>query len=220
MKYRVGMSSDEISESVLNKSGLIFNTVEPRKQLVSSAKSAVGKTYKWGASVLRDAPESFDCSSLIAWAAVESGIAIPRISIDQFVFSKRITKEELVPGDLVFSNTEQVIHTDGEYFSQVLGINVKEKAIRTETLEFKPGTKVPEGVDHVGMYVGDNKIIHASGKQGRVVEETLEGNAAFKNIIGYGRIIDSEEKRFVVHIPDDKPELRTKENVIKYLLTF
>jgi peptidoglycan endopeptidase LytE len=217
MMYRVGLSQDEISKDALDRSGLHYSSVEPRKQLVGSVKSLVGKRYKWGASVLRDAPEVFDCSSLIAWAAVESGMAIPRISIDQFVFSNRITKEELLPGDLVFSNTKQIVHTDGEHFSQVLGTYVKEEAIRTETLEFKPGTKVPEGVDHVGMYMGNNKIIHASGKKGEVVEENIEGNEAFKNIVGYGRIISSETPRFVVTIPDDKPELRNKDNLLKEL---
>ncbi|MHB0977917.1 MAG: C40 family peptidase [Minisyncoccota bacterium] len=215
--YKVGLSLNEVSREALEKSGLKFSLVSPREQFVSSARSVTGKLYKRGASVLKDAPEYFDCSSLVAWCAVQAGFSIPRISIDQYVYSERINKEDLKPGDLIFINTKQIIHTDGSYFSQVLGREVKEEAIRTETLEFRPGTKVPQGVDHVGIYTGDGHVIHASGKMGKVVEEKLNQNNAFENIVGCGRIINDETKRFVIEIPDTRIELREKENLIKEL---
>ncbi|KND49075.1 MAG: NLP/P60 family protein [Parcubacteria bacterium C7867-005] len=215
--YRIGLSETEVDKVKLDKLGFSYRIVEPRKQMVISAKSVVGKPYKRGASVLNDAPNFFDCSSLVAWAAVESGFAIPRVSVDQYVFSKRITKDDLRPGDLIFSNTKEIIHTEGSYFSKVLDREVKEEAIRTETLEFMPGTKVPEGIDHVGIYIGENMVIHSGGKNGGVCEELLDGCNSFKNVIGYGRIINDEDKRFVVEVPGDKPELRSKENIIKIL---
>ncbi|MFZ3020396.1 MAG: NlpC/P60 family protein [Minisyncoccia bacterium] len=213
--YRIGLSSTEVDVESLERSGLKFSVVEPRNKLLSSVKQVLGKPYKRGASVLKDAPESFDCSSLIAWASVESGISIPRIAIDQYVYSQRINKDELIYGDIIFSNTGKIIHTDGSYFSQVLGKTVKEEAIRTETLEYMPGTKVPEGVDHVGVYVDDGKVIHSSASTGGVVEENLVESNSFKNIIGYGRIIKDENRRFVVQIPDERMDLRSKENLIK-----
>jgi cell wall-associated NlpC family hydrolase len=212
--YRVGVSTEEVNEEDLSKSGLKFKTVSPREQIISSAKSVLGKSYKRGASVLRDAPEAFDCSSLTAWVAVEAGLAIPRISIDQFMYSDRVNKEDLKAGDLVFANTGEIIHTEGSYYSQVLGKDVGESPIRTETLEYMPGTKVPEGVDHVGVYVGDNKVIHSSIKTGGVVEEDLSESNQFKNIVGYGRIVKNEDKRYVVEVPVDRVDLRTKENLI------
>ncbi len=215
--YKIGLSSSEVSKEALERSGLKFSLVSPREQIVSSAKSVIGKLYKRGASVLKDAPEHFDCSSLVAWCAVQAGFSIPRVSIDQYVYSERISKEDLKPGDLIFINTKQIIHTDGAYFSQVLGREVKEEAIRTETLEFKPGTKVPQGVDHVGIYTGDDNVIHASGKMGRVIEEKLGQNKAFENIVGYGRIINDETGRFVVEIPDTRIDLCERENFIKEL---
>ncbi len=217
--YRVGLAEDEVSREALEKSGFRFSVVEPREQIVSSVKSVIGRPYKRGASVLKDAPNFFDCSSLSAWTAVESGLAIPRISIDQYVFSKRINKEDLKPGDLVFVNTGNIIHTDGTYFSQVLGKNVYEESIRRETLEYLPGTKVPEGVDHVGIYIGDGKIIHSSFSANGVTEDTLEGGK-FSNVVGFGRIINDEKMRFVIEIPEDRPDLRKKENLIKELTGF
>jgi len=215
MTYRVGISQDEISEEALKRAGFVYTIVEPRKQFIASVKKVVGKPYKRGASVLRDAPEAFDCSALTAWAAVEAGYAIPRITIDQFVFSQKISKEELMPGDLVFDNSKEIIHTEGTYFSKVLNKEVKEEPIRYETLEYKPGTKVPSGVDHVGVYIGDDKIVHSTVKKGGVVEELLNMSEQFKNIVGYGRIVDNEEKRFVIEIPDDRPDLRSKEALLK-----
>ncbi|MBX4195639.1 C40 family peptidase [Candidatus Parcubacteria bacterium] len=213
--YRVGLSKNDVSEEMFAKSGFKYTLINPRKQIVASVKKVVGKPYKRGSSVLKDAPNTFDCSALVAWAAVESGYAIPRVTIDQFVFSKRINKEELQPGDLIFSNTKEIIHTVGTYFSQVLDKEVHEEPIRYETLEYMPGTKVPHGVDHVGVYLGDDKVIHATSTRGGVVEDILNESPQFQNIVGYGRIIDNEEDRYVVEIPEDRPDLRNKENLIK-----
>ncbi len=218
--YRIGFSTSEISKDALEKSGLKFSVVEPRNKFLESVKSVIGKPYKRGASVLKDAPESFDCSSLVSWAAVEAGFSIPRIVIDQFVFSQRINKEDLIAGDLIFSNTGKVISTDGSYFSKVLGKDVKEEAIRTESLEYMPGTKVPGGVDHVGIYIGDEKILHTSVSTGMAVIEDLNESEQFKNIVGYGRIIENEEDRFVVQIPDERIDLRNKENLKKEIEKF
>jgi len=199
--YRIGFSEKEVNKEALNKLGLTFIIVSPREQILISAKSVIGRPYKRGAGVLMDAPQSFDCSSFSSWLAVEAGYAIPRISIDQYVFMPKIQKDELEPGDFIFSNTGKIIHTEGTYFSQVLGKEVKEEPIRTETLEYKPGTPVPEGLDHSGVYIGEGKVIHCTKSLGGVVEEDLATAENFKNIIGYGRLVENSEKRFVVSVP-------------------
>ena len=136
--YRIGLNINDIEEESLRRSGMKYTVVNPKEQILISAKNVVGKPYKRGASVLKDAPNYFDCSSLVAWVAVESGLSIPRISIDQYVFSKKISKEELQPGDLVFANTKETIHNEGTYYSQVLGKNIKEEAttLVKKTLRF------------------------------------------------------------------------------------
>ncbi len=217
--YRIGVSSSEIKEQNLQKSGLNYSLVDPKEQILISAKSVLGKPYKRGASVLKDAPNFFDCSSLTAWVAVEAGLSVPRISIDQYVYSERVDRKDLQPGDLIFFNTGIIASTKGTYFSQVLGKEVPEEPIRTETLEFKPGTKVRDGIDHVAIYIGDGKIIHASKGKGGVVEEVLDIAVHLKNIIGYGRIIPNiREKRFVIDIPEDRPDLRNKDILLREVL--
>lgn len=217
MKYRVGLSTEDVENDALKKANFVYSIVVPRKRIVESAKITLGKPYKRGASVLNDAPNAFDCSSLVAWAAVEAGFAIPRVTVDQFVFSKRISESDLLPGDLVFSNTKEIKSTEGSYYSKVLGREVKEEPIRYETLEYMPGTKVPEGVDHVGIYIGEGRVIHSTSKKGEVVEEYLAESPSFQNIVGYGRIIDDESKRFVIEIPDDRPDLRNAESLIEWI---
>ncbi len=226
-KYRIGLSILEINRSLnikitkeslfenLGKLDLKFKIVNPVEQILSSVKSVIGKPYKRGASVLNDSPDSFDCSSLVAWAAVEAGFSIPRVSIDQYVYSTRIKRNDLNIGDLIFSNTKEIVHTEGTYYSKILDKEVKEEPIRTETLEYLPGTKVPEGIDHVGVYVGDNKVIHSSSKNGGVSEEDIYSSLSFRNIIGYGRIVEDESSRFIIEIPDNRSELRNKDILIK-----
>ncbi len=214
--YRVGLSESDVSEDVLNKSGFKYHKVSPREQMTASARGVLGKPYKRGASVLRDAPNAFDCSSLTAWSAVEAGLAIPRVAIDQFVFSTRVERGDLGPGDLVFSNTGLIIHTEGSYYSQVLNKEVEEVPIRTETLEYLPGTKVPEGVDHVGIYIGDGEVLHATSGRGVIIEK-LDTSTGFKNIVGYGRIIKDDSARYVVEIPEDRRELRDLHKLASFL---
>jgi hypothetical protein len=228
--YRVGIDLKEVNEAFnanlsesdlerfLEKSEFNFTVVNSRDKFLSSIKSVVGKPYKRGASVLRDAPNAFDCSSLVSWAAVEAGLSIPRISIDQYVYSERIDKNDILPGDLVFANTKEIIHTDGRFYSKVLEKFVEEQPIRTETLEYKPGTKVQEGIDHVGIYIGNNHIIHSSTKTGGVVEEVIDQSNSFKNIVGYGNIFSNNDKRFVIKIPEERNDMRTKDGLLKELI--
>ncbi len=212
--YRIGLSENEVSESELKEAGFTYKKINPLVQFLSSVRGVIGVPYKRGASVLKDSPRFFDCSSLVAWAAVEAGMAIPRIAIDQFVFSKKISRGDLIAGDLVFSNSGLIVHTEGSYYSSVLGKEVVEVAIRNESLEYKPGTKVPEGVDHVGVYVGAGRVVHATLTKG-VIEEELSGNTCFKQIVGYGRIINETANRFVVEVPEDMEKLRSPADLLK-----
>ena len=206
--YKVGISLSELNgilgtkilkielENILARLGFSYEVVDdPRLQVVSQAPSFVGKPYKYGASILYGAPYAFDCSGLVAYLWKEAGVALPRMSIDQFVFSEEVSKDTLLPGDLIFSNSE----TDNVYY---------------ESVEWMPGTKVPEGVDHVGMYLGDGRIIHASryNKEG-VAIENLKESPRFTKVVGARRVALSSEPRFVVTIPFERLDLRIKEDL-------
>jgi phenylalanyl-tRNA synthetase beta subunit len=189
--------------------------IDPVEFVVAEAPSHIGVPYKRGASVLREAPNAFDCSSFIAWLYAHAGIALPRISIDQFAYGSAIEEGDLMPGDLIFANTHEVRSTAGEYYSQVLDEMVKEEAIRTKTLEFLPGTEIGHGVDHVGLYLGDYRVIHTSSSIGHVVIEDVRESLQFKNIVGYRRIAQKGASRFVVRVPFERLDIRQSADLIE-----
>ncbi|MFC1721165.1 phenylalanine--tRNA ligase beta subunit-related protein [Patescibacteria group bacterium] len=212
-EYKIGVSSEEINkllganisekqiENILERFGFSFEKIVPIEKIkkIIDGGELIGKEYKSGASVTNDAPDIFDCSSLSAWIYKEAGIAIPRISVDQFVFTERINEEDLVFGDLIFSNSGIVLKT----------------GIHEESVEFLPGTVVEDGVDHLGIYLGDGKILHTSSQTKAVVIEDFDKAEMFKNIVGYGRVPNLNEERYVVTVPTERLDLRIKEDLIE-----
>lgn len=206
--YKVGIALSELNgilgtalshkdvQDILARLGFEYETiVNPFADVVTRAQVLVGKPYKYGASVLHDAPDVFDCASFTSYLWKEAGVAVPRISVDQFVFGEAVSFEALQPGDLIFSNSG----TENIYY---------------ESIEWMKGTKVPEGVDHVGLYLGEGKLIHASRyNESGVAVEPIAESARFKNIVGMRRIAISVEPRFVVTIPFERLDLRIKEDL-------
>jgi NlpC/P60 family/Bacterial dipeptidyl-peptidase Sh3 domain len=62
--------------------------------------------YLWGGTV---AP-NYDCSGLIQSAFANVEIWLPRDSYQQEAFTKRVSREELIAGDLIFFGTNRVTH--------------------------------------------------------------------------------------------------------------
>lgn len=209
--YKIGFSIKEIKEilranpeeeniiQILNKTGWQWEKVEnPIEKIISLAQQNIGKPYHLGASVSKDAPDKFDCSSFVAWLFVQAGIAIPRMSVDQYVYGESVLFADIVQGDLIFSNSG----------------NGK---VHYESVEWNKGTKIPGGIDHVGIYLGNGKIIHASKKTGTVVVEKIVESPSFKDITGAKRVSSTKGRRFVMLIPSDRLDLRIKENLIYFL---
>lgn len=197
-KLGVEISKEEV-EKILTNLGIEFEIINPRKEILEAVQTVLGKPYKWGASVLYDAPEQFDCSSLTSYLYSMGGISIPRMTVDQFVFFKKINKEDAQPGDLIFSNT-------GED---------RGHGIHFESKEFLPKTKVEGGIDHVGMYMSDNQVLHAGSDvdQG-VLIESLEGNSHFKDVRGFGVCIDTDSV-YRLFIPYERLDLKTEIDIIE-----
>ncbi|MFA5935100.1 MAG: phenylalanine--tRNA ligase beta subunit-related protein [Candidatus Paceibacterota bacterium] len=204
-KFKLGISSEEVSsiigvdikdsdiEDVFNRFGFEWKKNKPVDEILKIAESFIDVPYKLGASVLRDAPNYFDCSGFICYLFNNYGVSVPRVSVDQYIWGEKINKEDLIAGDVIYSNTG-------------------EGKIHTKTIEFLPGTDVPEGVDHCGLYLGNNKIIHATSLFGKVVVEDLDKAERFKNIVGFRRMSDNKE-RFVITVPDERLDLRIKEDL-------
>lgn len=76
---------------------------------VRAALSQVGKPYRWGSS----GPGSYDCSGLTMWAWAHSGASLPHSSRAQYASTKRVSRGQWQPGDLLFFGSP--IHHVGMY---------------------------------------------------------------------------------------------------------
>ena len=65
---------------------------------VSYAYSKLGSPYVWGAT----GPNAFDCSGLTQAAYRAAGVSLPRTTYSQIGAGRRVSRSELLPGDLVF----------------------------------------------------------------------------------------------------------------------
>ena len=215
-KYKVSVSLDEINKvlgtklsdkevkNIFDRFGFDCKYISAKENIENLMTGVIGKPYKNPSTMRNDAPEAFSCSSLISY--LYEGIYMPSISIDKYLFTRDlakdiVSKEDLKFGDLVFINTGKVKST-GIYF---------------EGKEYKKGEKVGKGIDHLGMYLGDNKIIHSSSELTNGTDiESLEEFLKKGEFVGYGRVLENlEEERFVVTIPEERLDLRIKEDIIE-----
>ncbi|MDT0347280.1 C40 family peptidase [Streptomyces litchfieldiae] len=65
---------------------------------IAFAEQQLGKPYVWGAT----GPNSYDCSGLTQAAWRAAGVEIPRVTWDQVNIGTTVSRDELLPGDLVF----------------------------------------------------------------------------------------------------------------------
>lgn len=145
----------EDASSVQLKYAVLLNTeVEalPTKTLLESVDEWYGVRYRTGGNT----KTGVDCSGFtVAVYATAYGLAIPRVSREQYRTSRKISTTELQEGDLVFFNTNG------------------------------------RGVSHVGVYLGNNKFIHASVSRGVMVNDLYEPYY-LKRYIGAGRMEEKE----------------------------
>ncbi|MET7455858.1 NlpC/P60 family protein [Streptomyces sp. NPDC005574] len=65
---------------------------------VAYAYQKLGSPYVWGAT----GPDAFDCSGLVLAAYRSAGLSLPRTTYAQIDTGRRVSRSELLPGDLVF----------------------------------------------------------------------------------------------------------------------
>jgi cell wall-associated NlpC family hydrolase len=71
--------------------------------VVRTARSLVGAPYAWGG----DSPATgFDCSGLVWYTYHQNGVALPRVSWQQFGAGSPVETRDLLPGDLIFHRVE------------------------------------------------------------------------------------------------------------------
>jgi len=84
----------------------VFTGTSSKKcqKLTKDAKKKLGKRYVWGAS---GRGNTYDCSSFTKYVYRKNGIEIPRTSIRQSKYGKRIARKDLQKGDLIFFDTSK-----------------------------------------------------------------------------------------------------------------
>lgn len=73
---------------------------------VATAMEQVGDPYVWAAA----GPNAFDCSGLTMYAWAKAGVRLPHNSARQYAALPSVSRDELRPGDLVFSGNGGISH--------------------------------------------------------------------------------------------------------------
>jgi cell wall-associated NlpC family hydrolase len=111
---------------------------------VQRACAQMGKPYVFAT----EGPNTFDCSGLTKYAWLAGGHTLTHQTVSQLRETRRVTKDELLPGDLIF------------FYS----------------------TTAPS---HVGIYVGDGLMVHASRSGVPVKQKDVSND---NSITAYGRV--------------------------------
>lgn len=150
--YYVNCKTDSTDTKVMTYTPYA-DAIRMRHAIVELAKEQLGDPYVFG----RARPGGFDCSGLTSFLYKEQGIDINRRASTQLQDGIIVSREGLMPGDIVF-------------FDEFPGDNYE--------------------ASHVGIYIGDGKIIH-SGSKG-VGYADLDGHWFRDYYIGARRVINTD----------------------------
>ncbi len=127
---------------------------ETTEAVIASAMKLLGSPYLWGGM----SAKGVDCSGLVRISHIMNGILLPRNASQQIFCGDRIE----MPLDVRFWEEAERVDTEGfktEMLSRVSGLE-RGDLVFFGTPAADPG-KDPR-VTHVGIYLGDNRIIHSS----------------------------------------------------------
>jgi len=75
-------------------------TSRQREKLLDIAKDEIGVPYVWGGTT----SEGFDCSGFTSYVYSKADVKVARTANDQYEFCKKIDRDKLKTGDLIFYN--------------------------------------------------------------------------------------------------------------------
>jgi cell wall-associated NlpC family hydrolase len=137
LRLNPGIGGLKIGQQINLGSGTKSNPSLKRSSstVVRVAFSKVGASYRWGST----GPYNFDCSGFTRYVMKQMGVTLPHSSRAQFNGGRVVSRNGLLPGDLVFFQ----------------------------------GFSGRGGVGHVAVYIGNNRIIHASTPSTGVIVSSL-----------------------------------------------
>jgi cell wall-associated NlpC family hydrolase len=92
--FRPGLPSDPVVREQSLEAARGAGAVIARE-----AREQIGMPYRYGGD---DPRRGFDCSGLVAYVHAQEGIAVPRTAAAQYAAARKVDREELQAGDLVF----------------------------------------------------------------------------------------------------------------------
>jgi hypothetical protein len=157
--------------------------------IVAQAQSCIRfSEYRRGARI-SEAPQVFDCSSFIQWLYGRCGIEIPRRTIQQREFGRKIEVARIKRGDLVFTTGTRNYYLDDP----------------------------EDNVGHVAMATSDGSVIHAVNSHGGVKESPVSNLTASRKFRGARRIVEDWGDLMTL-VPPPRWEVRTSDDVRWILL--
>lgn len=131
---------------------------ETTEAIIAEAEKLLGVPYLWGGM----SAKGVDCSGLVRICHIMNGIHLPRNASQQIYCGDRVAMEV----DPTYHENESRQNPDGSY-SEAFAEQMKERVMnlqRGDLVYFgTPATAdKPMRVTHVGIYLGNNRIIHAS----------------------------------------------------------
>jgi N-acetylmuramoyl-L-alanine amidase len=130
-----------VEDAVAAVDAAVDESLDIRQQIVSYAKKLLGVRYVSGGY----STKGFDCSGFVGYVLDRFGISHERTAADLSQSGTSVKREELLPGDLIFFDT------NGGHNS----------------------------INHVGIYIGNNKFIHASSYLNRKVTISSLGDGYY-----------------------------------------
>lgn len=131
---------------------------ETTEAIIAEAEKLLGVPYLWGGM----SAKGVDCSGLVRISHIMNGILLPRNA-----------SQQIKCGDRVAMQVDPSYHEDGSRqnpdgtYSEAFIRQMKERVMNLERGDLvyfgTPATaEKPMRVTHVGIYLGDNRIIHSS----------------------------------------------------------
>jgi cell wall-associated NlpC family hydrolase len=124
--------------------------------IARTAAHLIGSPYQFGGADT----QGFDCSGLVVYVHQRAGLDVPRTADEQRRAAHPISRDALLPGDVVFFRTHS--------------------------------RRSSHHVDHVGIYTGEGRFIHAPHSGEAVSYASLETGYYRKHFVSAGRFWEAD----------------------------